>query len=83
MGEAYEWYESQSVGLGEEFLAAVELQFRRLQQAPLLYAEAIPGVRRAFLPRFPYGVFYAARKDVIQVLTVFHNARNPKRWPKR
>jgi hypothetical protein len=34
MGEAHEWYEARSPGLGEEFLAAVELQLKRLEQAP-------------------------------------------------
>lgn len=53
IGEAYEWYETQSAGLGHEFVAAVELQVKRLEQAPLLYAEIIPRVRRALLPRFP------------------------------
>lgn len=41
IGEAQEWYELQNPGLGEEFIAAMELQLRRLEQAPLLYA-AIP-----------------------------------------
>ena len=83
MGEAREWYETQSTGLGEEFLTAVELQLKRLEQAPLLYAEAIPGVRRALLPRFPCGVFYAIRDDLVHILAVVHNARSPQRWPTR
>ena len=82
MGEAHDWYESQSAGLGEEFMLATELQLKRLEQAPLLYGEAIAGVRRALLPRFPYGVFYAVHRDLVQVLAVIHNARNPRRWPK-
>jgi hypothetical protein len=36
MGEAHDWYELQSPGLGEEFLVATELQLKRLEQAPLL-----------------------------------------------
>ncbi len=36
VGEAHEWYEGQSEGLGLEFVAALELQLRRLEQAPLL-----------------------------------------------
>ena len=40
-GKAQEWYELQSPGLGEEFIAAMELQLKRLEQAPLLYAEVI------------------------------------------
>lgn len=82
IGEAREWYEAQGQGLGEEFLTAIELQLKRLEQAPLLYAEAIADVRRALLPRFPYGIFYAIRDDLIHVLAVIHTARSPYRWPK-
>jgi plasmid stabilization system protein ParE len=81
IGEGQEWYELQSIGLGEEFIAAMELQLKRLEQAPLLYAEVIPSVRRALLPRFPYGMFYTVRGNLIHVLAVLHDARNPKRWP--
>jgi hypothetical protein len=55
---------------------------RLLEQAPLLYAEVISSVRRALLPRFPYGLFYAVRGDLVHVLAVLHDARNPSRWPK-
>lgn len=81
-GEAQTWYELQNSGLGEEFIAAMELQLKRLEQAPLLYAEVIPRVRRALLPRFPYGLFYAVRGDLVHVLAVLHDAQNPRRWPK-
>lgn len=81
LGEAYEWYEAQSQGLGSEFELAFELQLKRLEQVPLLYAEVIPGVRRTLLPRFPYGVFYVVRNDLVHILAVIHNARNPTRWP--
>jgi plasmid stabilization system protein ParE len=81
IGKAQEWYELQSPGLGDEFIAAMELQLKRLEQAPLLYAEVIPNVRRALLPRFPYGLFYAVRGNLIHILAVLHDARNPRRWP--
>lgn len=82
IGAAQEWYELQNPGLGEEFLAAMELQLKRLEQAPLLYADVIPNVRRALLPRFPYGLFYAVRGNLVHVLAVLHDASNPSRWPK-
>ncbi|PPD03655.1 MAG: addiction module toxin RelE [Methylobacter sp.] len=82
IGEAQAWYELQSPGLGEEFIAAIELQLKRLEQAPMLYAEVIPNVRRALLPRFPYGLFYAVGGNLLHILAVLHNARNPRRWPK-
>jgi len=83
IGEAQEWYETQSPGLGEEFIAATELQLKRLEQAPLLYAEVIAGVHRALLPRFPYGLFYTVRRDLVHILAVLHDTRHPKRWPKK
>lgn len=61
----------------------MELQLKRLEQAPLLYTEVTPCVRRALLPRFPYGLFYAVRGDLVYVLAVLHDARNPSRWPTR
>ncbi len=82
IGVAQEWYELQSPGLGEEFIAAMELQLKRLEQAPLLYAVVIPDVRRALLPRFPFGLFYAVRGDLVHILAVLHDARHPGRWPK-
>lgn len=81
VGEAYDWYEAQSQGLGSEFEVALELQLKRLEQVPLLYAEVFPGVRRTLLPRFPYAVFYVVRNELVHILAVIHNARNPKRWP--
>jgi toxin ParE1/3/4 len=57
VGEAQEWYESQRLGLGAAFIATMELPLKRLEQSPLLYGEVIPGIRRALLPRFPYGLF--------------------------
>ena len=81
IGEAFDWYEEQSKGLGSEFELAFELQLKRLEQVPLLYAEIAPGVRRTLLPRFPYGVFYTEKNDLVYGLAVIHNARNPRRWP--
>ena len=81
IGEAFNWYEEQSKGLGLEFELAFELQLKRLEQVPLLYTEILSGVRRTLLPRFPYGVFYTLKNDLVHVLAVIHNARNPRRWP--
>ncbi len=81
IGEAFTWYEEQSKGLGAEFELAFELQLKRLEQVPLLYPEVILGVRRTLLPRFPYGVFYTVKTEVVHVLAVIHHARKPLRWP--
>ena len=57
IGEAFEWYEEPSLGLGTEFELAFELQLKRPEQLLFMYAEVMPGVRRTLPPRFPYGFF--------------------------
>ena len=81
IGEAFSWYEEQRSGLGAEFELVFELQLKRLEEDPLLYIEIIPGVRRTLLSRFPYGVFYTVKNDLVHVLAVIHHARHPRRWP--
>lgn len=83
IGEAYEWYEGQVPGLGDEFIETLEAQFEIIAQSPWLYAETQLGIRRALLSRFPYGVFYASKGDIVSVLAVVHTSRNPRRWPRR
>jgi toxin ParE1/3/4 len=83
IGEAYEWYEEQVSDLGHEFLAALEAQFELIAKSPQLYAETQRGVRRALLSRFPYGVFYASKDEIVSILGVVHTSRHPRRWPRR
>lgn len=83
VGEAYEWYEEQVTGLGKEFLDALEAQLEAVARSPQLYAETQRGIRRCLLSRFPYGVFYATKADIVSILGVVHTSRHPRRWPRR
>jgi toxin ParE1/3/4 len=80
---AFEWYESQRTGLGEEFLAALRERLeavRRFPESdPILYRD----IRRAVMSRFPYLIFYVVRPTRVAVLAVVHHARNPAVWPRR
>ena len=82
-GEAFEWYEEQLPGLGAEFLAALAAQLGLVRESPGLYAQVLPGIRRALLTHFPYGVFSASKGEIISILAVVHTARSPRRWPRR
>jgi plasmid stabilization system protein ParE len=56
--DAYQWYESQRPGLGEEFLAALWLARDRMLQHPEAFPILHRETRRALIPkRFPYGLF--------------------------
>jgi plasmid stabilization system protein ParE len=61
--EAAAWYERQRVGLGIEFIAAIDAAVQRIRQQPQRYSrlETLPeeeNIRRLLLDRFPYAVIY-------------------------
>ena len=81
--EAARWYETQSAGLGGEFLDEVRDSCSRISEQPSLYPEVHRATRRALLHRFPFGVFYRIVGDVIAVVAVMHSSRHPHRWMSR
>ncbi len=78
--DAYAWYELRGEGLGEAFLRALEACFAGITRHPEAHDIVHGRVRRARLQRFPYGVHYVIRKDVIDVLAVYHGRRRPRRF---
>ncbi len=43
---AYDWYESQRVGLGEDFLLTLEESYAKIVKTPKLYQKIYRSVRR-------------------------------------
>ena len=81
--EAYRWYERQRVGLGEEFLSAVDAALQDLAAHPAAYAVIHRQTRRALLRRFPYAIFYRLYDENVIVIACMHGRRNPRRWKGR
>ncbi len=81
--EQYRWYNTQSEGLGEDFLHCVEESLLIIQNTPEIYPVVHRSVRRALIRRFPHGIYYLVEKEIIVVLAVFHERRNPKGWKSR
>ncbi len=50
--EAYDWYEGQRVGLGEEFLGCVDASIEGICRWPQIYAVIYEHYRRALVRRF-------------------------------
>jgi len=80
---AFEWYESQRSGLGEQFLTAVRERLEAVRSFPESNSIIYRDVRRAVVSRFPYLIFYVVRPTRVAVLAVLHHARNPAVWPRR
>ncbi|MBW1882262.1 MAG: type II toxin-antitoxin system RelE/ParE family toxin [Deltaproteobacteria bacterium] len=78
--EAYDWYESRQSGLGDMILRSVDACFARLCREPEICSICYDRVRAARLHRFPYSVFYVIRSDHVDVLSVYHGRRRPRRF---
>lgn len=77
---AYDWYESQRPGLGEEFLQCLEAKLERIHRSPEIFAIEYEDYRRALLRRFPYAILYRATDDAVTVYGVFHTSSDPMKW---
>lgn len=80
---AFAWYERRLVGLGSEFLRAVDACFIAIAAGPLAYPVVHRGARRALLRRFPYAVLYVVDEDRIHILACTHTSLHPRRWRQR
>ena len=81
--DAFEWYQTQRFGLGEEFREALRSTLNQIAENPQLYQVIHRGTRRALLKRFPYGVFFREYPQVIIVVACMRGRRNPQRWQSR
>jgi toxin ParE1/3/4 len=70
-------------GLGAEFMAAVDARLQQVQAGPNQFPSARGLIRLAIVHRFPYGIFFVAHSEFINVIAVMHHARDPKHWRRR
>lgn len=75
--DAYDWYEEQRNGLGEEFLEELEIGYAKILKNPTHYPFIAKGFRRFALGRFPYVAIYEVISNELIVFAVFHTSRNP------
>lgn len=71
------WYDGQQGGLGDRFLASVDDAIARIERNPLHFPAVVLDVRRALVPRFPYGLFFRVDGDGSVVIACLHHRRAP------
>ena len=81
--DAFVWYETQSKGLGMQFLDEFDRAIRRISAYPLANSEIDDDLRRCLLFRFPYGIIYGIDSEIIVVVAVAHQHREPEYWMDR
>jgi plasmid stabilization system protein ParE len=83
LDDAAAWHERRSNGLGAQLVSEVRSALERVVDQPLGYPELRPGVRRAQVRRFSYGIFYRVRAGRVEVIGIFHDRRSPRVWQSR
>jgi plasmid stabilization system protein ParE len=81
--DAFDWYNCQVAGLGDEFLDELDHAVRRVSSFPESCTEIVSGLRRCLLARFPYGLIYGLDNDSVIIIAVAHLHRNPRYWADR
>lgn len=75
---ARDHYASIDPALSDDFALAFDAVVERLRIFPhgAPPVDGLPGIRRARVRRFPYGVFYRDTDETLIVVRVVHNARD-------
>ena len=82
LDSAVEYYNTESPGLGDEFLVEFLETLDRIKQHPEAWHSFTKDTRRCRTRRFPYGVIYQALEQEILIIAVAHLHRRPDYWRK-
>jgi plasmid stabilization system protein ParE len=83
LADAVAYYNDQSEGLGYELAAEVKQTLARIVQFPDAWHPLSPRTRRSRTKRFPYGVVYQVRSDLVLVVAIMHLRQHPDSWKQR
>lgn len=81
--ETIAYYDAQRSGLGFEFADEVEQALERIRYYPQAWSPLSSRARRCQLNRFPYSVIYEARPNLLIIVAIQHNHREPENWSDR
>lgn len=77
------YYESQSLGLGGDFLDEFESAVERIYQCPQAWRRISVNHRRIILRRFPYAVLYYCHGEEIIISGVMNLRMDPEQQNRR
>ncbi|MCI0538067.1 MAG: type II toxin-antitoxin system RelE/ParE family toxin [Verrucomicrobiales bacterium] len=81
--ESARFYDQRRIGLGDEFLSAVDGVLELIRAQPELGRRGPLGTLSLRTRRFPFRVVYELQADRIWVVAVAHLSRRPSYWAGR
>ena len=83
LSESVEYYNSESAGLGDEFLVEALHALERIKHFPQAWHPFTNITRRCQLRRFPYGIIYQIFDTEILIVAIANLHRKPDYWKER
>ena len=81
--EAAEWYRERSEVAAFRFGRALDSKIEEIVEHPDRWPLFEAGTRRAVLSSFPYSVVYRVRGEVVEIVAIMHQRRQPGYWADR
>jgi hypothetical protein len=75
---AYQWYENQRQGLGDEFLFEIEKAFLLLKNNPHYYSFIYKTRRRLLIKKFPYKIIFEIFNYEVVIFALKHSRQKPE-----
>ncbi len=77
------YYEDCQTGLGLQFAEEVYVAIRRVDEYPDAWSALSENTRRCLVNRFPYGVIFQVKSDMLRIVAVANLHRRPNYWRDR
>jgi plasmid stabilization system protein ParE len=81
--DAVDWYENERKGRGAKFFIAYLTTLKLILANPLSFSTDFDEVRKAYIQKFPYTIYYSVKNNDVFIYAVFHHGRSPEMWKDR
>ena len=75
---AYNWYQSELQGLGDDFVIAINDCLQSILTNPKAFGFRKGKIRGCSVKRFPHLILFLIERRNIYIISVFHTSRNPR-----
>ncbi|MFZ4455875.1 MAG: type II toxin-antitoxin system RelE/ParE family toxin [Bacteroidales bacterium] len=78
--ETITFYKEQKYNLDKTFLDVLNSSLKEIEKHTETYPIVRLKIRKYTIKKFPYSIFYSFDDEIIYILAIFHNSRNPRIW---